>query len=75
MPLFQHKRRKGAPAYDPKTMTPAVRKSICTGEMTAGLVDRATGHFTDLMRLEDQAALEAFCQSLGASAEDVKIIY
>ena len=74
MGLFK-KKKPAAIAYDPATQQPAVRKSICTGEMTAGLVDRATGHFTDLMRLEDQAALEAFCQSLGASEEDVKIIY
>ena len=30
-------------AYDPAREIPAIRKSICTGEMTAGLIDRETG--------------------------------
>ena len=65
MPLFGKKR---APIqYDPSTQEAAVRKSICTGEMTVGLIDRATGKFTDLMRVEGQKELEAFMKRIGAS--------
>ena len=53
--------RKKPPAikYDPATQQPAVRRSICTGEMTVGFIDRATGRFTDLMRVDGQHELEA----------------
>ncbi len=71
MALFHKK--PAAPAYDPETQEPAVRKSICTGEMTVGLIDKKTGRFQDLMRVEDQAELEAFCRRIGA--EKIKTIY
>ena len=49
-----------------------MRKSICTGEMTAGFVDRKTGRFRELM-LEDERGLEEFRRATGA--EDVRVIY
>ena len=68
--------RKSKPApipYDPACQEPVVRRSICTGEMTAGFVDRKTGKFTDYMRLLDQQALEEFCESVGLP--EVRTIY
>ncbi len=59
--------------YDPDTQEPAVRKSVCTGEMTAGLIDKRTGKFHDLMLLRDRKELEAFCRSMGV--EQVKTVY
>jgi len=67
------KHRAPAVSYDPATQEPAVRKSICTGEMTVGFIDRATGRFTDLMRVDDQKALEAFMKQIGA--EEIRTIY
>ena len=32
-------------AFDPAKQEPAVRKSICTGEMTVGFIDKETGKF------------------------------
>jgi len=66
---------KKAPAirYDPATQQPAVRKSICTGEMTVGFIDRQTGKFTDLMRVEGQQGLDAFMKQIGAT--EIKTIY
>lgn len=72
--LFRKKNRD-AIEYDPATQQPAVRKSICTGEMTAGFIDRETGRFRDIMRLDGQKGLEAFCKSVGVSAEEIKTIY
>ena len=60
-------------AYDSQKQEPVVRKSICTGEMTAGFVDRVTGQFQDYMRLADRAALEDFCRRTGVS--EVRTIY
>lgn len=71
MPLFRKK--PAAIAYDPEKQEPAVRKSICTGEMTVGFIDKKTGKFQDLMRAEDQQALEDFCRSIGA--DTIKTIY
>ncbi|MDO4866583.1 MAG: aspartate dehydrogenase [Clostridia bacterium] len=74
MSLFK-KRDREAIQYDPNTQQPAVRKSICTGEMTAGFIDRETGRFRDIMRLDGQKDLEAFCRSVGVSVEEIKTIY
>ena len=66
-------RRKPKPRpfdYDPETQIPAVRRSICTGERTAGYIDRATGSFHEWLRIDD---LEAFKRALGV--EEVREIY
>ncbi len=73
MSLFKRKPKAPAVAYDPETQQPAVRRSICTGEMTVGFIDRRTGKFTDLMRVDGQYELDAFMKSIGAS--EYKTIY
>lgn len=67
--------RKKPPAikYDPATQQPAVRRSICTGEMTVGFIDKATGRFRDIMRVDGQRELEAFMKDIGAT--EYKTIY
>lgn len=53
--------RRGKPVrFNPAEQEPVVRKSICTGEMTVGLIDRHTGKFQDLMRVDSQKELDAF---------------
>ena len=74
MALFRKKRPAAIP-YDPEARQPAVRRSICTGEMTAGFVDRESGKFHEYMRLNGRAELEAFCQSTGIHPEELKTIY
>ena len=75
MAFFNRKRRERPAPFDPATQQPAVRRSICTGEMTVGYIDRATGKFHDMMMVPDQAALEAFFRERGAGMGDVKEIY
>ena len=70
MSLF--KRKRPAFQFDPDTQQAAVRRSICTGEMTVGFIDKATGKFTDLMCV-DQRGLEAFMHDIGV--DEVKTIY
>ncbi len=70
MSLF--KRRKVDIKFDPQTQQPAVRRSICTGEMTVGFIDKATGKFTDLMCV-DRKGLEAFMRDVGV--EKITTIY
>ena len=71
MSLF--KRKKPPIHYDPATRQPAVRRSICTGEMTVGFIDRATGRFFDYMKADDQKALEDFMERVGV--DEIKTIY
>ena len=73
MRLFR--RRETRIPYDPETQRPAVRRSICTGEMTAGFIDRRTRRFSEVMRVDGQAGLEAFCREIGANPEEVETIY
>ena len=72
MPLFK-RRQPPRLAYDPQTQQPAVRRSICTGEMTAGFIDLRTGKFTDFMRVDGHEGLEAFKRETGA--QEIKEIY
>ena len=67
--MLFHK-KKNAISFDRSTQEPAVRKSICTGEMTAGFIDKETGKFQDLMKIE---SLEEFKEQVGA--DEVKVIY
>jgi len=60
-------------SYDAQTEEPAVRRSICTGEMSAGFVDKRSGRFREVMSLSNQQELEAFKKAAGVSA--VKVIY
>jgi len=71
MPLF-HKKPVSTISYDPETQEPAVRRSICTGEMTVGYIDKATGKFHDLMMVDAQG-LEEFRRQVGA--EEIRTIY
>ena len=74
MSLF-HRSKKPAIPYDPDTQRPAVRRSICTGEMTVGFIDNATGKFREYMLARDQRELEDFCRSVGISPEEITTIY
>ena len=71
MSLFKRKKANEI-HFDPNTQQPAVRKSICTGEMTVGFIDKATGRFTDLMCV-DREGLEAFMRDIGV--EEIKTLY
>ena len=58
MPLFKKKSPGPSIPFDPEKQEPAVRKSICTGEMTVGFVDKASGRFHELYLARSQAELE-----------------
>ena len=73
MSLFKKRPKSADVTWNPQTQQPAVRRSICTGEMTVGFVDKATGKFTDLMRVDGQQELDRFMESIGA--KEYKTIY
>ena len=50
-PLIFNRRKEVKPEveYDPDTMIPVIRSSICTGEKVAGFKNKKDGHFTEVM--------------------------
>lgn len=65
--------KRKSPAYDPAKQEPAVRRSICTGEMTVGFIEKETGRFRDFMKVNGPKELEEFCRSLGV--KEIRTIY
>lgn len=46
--------------YNPETMKPIIKCSICNGEQVAGFKDKASGRFIEVMLLSCDADLESF---------------
>ena len=70
MGFFQKKRSL---PYDPETQEPVIRKSICTGEMTAGYVDKPGGKFHELRLVRSRAEIDEFCREIGVT--EIRTIY
>lgn len=60
-------------SYDKETEVPALKSSICTGEQTAGFLDKETNKFRDVMLIKSPADLEAFKRTYGV--DELKKIY
>ena len=74
MSLFKKKKPPKLP-YDPATQEPAVRSSICTGEIVVGFLDRETGKFREYELARDQNEVDTFCKRVGIEPDDIKRIY
>ena len=74
MNLFRKKAPLKIP-YDLDTQEPALRSSICTGEMTVGFLDRKTGKFKEYELARSQSDVEEFCRRVGVETKDIKRIY
>lgn len=70
---FRKKTRKIE--FDPEKQEPVIQRSICTGEMTAGFRDKATGRFHDYECIHDDQELESFCRAVGTTPEQIPTIY
>ncbi len=74
--LFRGKKRLSLNFdYNPSSMYPVIRASICTGEQTAGFVNRETGSFTSVMLITSPADRKEFCRIFGINDNEIKIIY
>ena len=62
--LFGRKKTETA-SIDPSTQKPVLRKSICTGEMTAGFRDLSGGAFHDVMLIRGEDDLREFMATYG----------
>ena len=59
--------------YDRENQTPAIRRSICTGEKVAGFLDNHSGRFTEVMLIRRPADEEEFKRTYGV--DSLKEIY
>ena len=74
--LFGRKKRDAQRiVYDPALQEPAVRISICTGEMSVGFLDRSTGRFHEYEAARDQADVDSFCARAGIRPSELRKIY
>ena len=65
--LFRKKKEQRT--YDPAKEKPVLRKSICTGETTAGFTSLADGAFHEVMLIRDDADLAEFRRLYGITGE------
>ena len=68
------KKRVPEKRYDPKKQVPVLKRSICTGETTAGFRDLDTGKFHEIMLIETRRDLDTFMEQYGID-ELPKTIY
>ena len=60
-PFFSRKKAAPPPLpFDPEEKSPVIRCSICNGEQVAGLKDRRTGSFEEVMLVRSEADLRTF---------------
>ena len=59
------KKKPAQLSYDKDNETPAVKSSICTGEMTVGFIDRKKGKFREYELARSQSDVDAFCKRVG----------
>ncbi len=52
-----------------------LRCSICTGEQTACMREKATGKLRELELIRDERDLEKFCRDYGVKKEEIRKIY
>ncbi|MBR5093497.1 MAG: aspartate dehydrogenase [Oscillospiraceae bacterium] len=74
MKLFGH-REPQPPRFPPEEFEPLLRKSICTGEETGCVREKATGKIREVQLIRDRRDLEEFCRACGARPEDLKTVY
>ena len=57
---MKFKKDKISIMFNDETQIAIVKCSICTGEQVAGFKDKKTGHFTDIMLINNEKDLEDF---------------
>ena len=66
-------RKTSRKTYDPEIRKPVIRASICTGEQTAGFLNKETKQFEEVMLIRNRTDLEEFRDTYGIKREIEKI--
>lgn len=61
--------------FPPEEYEPVLRSSICTGEKTACVREKATGKLREVQLIRSQKDLEEFCRDCGVEPEKIKTVY
>ena len=64
--------KKPARKFDRTGKRPVIRASICTGEKVAGYKDDATGRFSEVMLIRNDADLERFLREYGFQKDELE---
>ena len=79
MSLFKKKTQPTAPSilgeFPEEDYEPVIRASICTGEKTACMRDRATGKLHEIMLVRTEEDLDAFCRMCEGKKESIRTVY
>ena len=69
-------RKKAAPAlYPPSEYEPVLQCSICTGEQTFCMRERASGKVHQLQMIRSPGELAEVCRKYGVKVEDIRKVY
>ena len=72
--MFFKKDKKEEPSsYDPATMEPLIKASICNGEQVAGFRNLQTGAFLEVTLIRDDADLDEFRKRYNITGEIKKV--
>lgn len=74
MSLF-HRHAPEPPLFPPEEFEPVLRCSVCTGEQTACMRERATGKLREVQLIRSPRDLEDFCRIYGVKREDIRKVY
>ena len=64
-----------AEKFNAEDYEPAFKVSICTGERTAGFIQKDSGIFHDCMLIHSQKDISEFCLTYGVDEYKIKTIY
>ena len=72
---LRKKTQKPQKTFDRALYEPCVRRSICTGERSAGFRNRETGKFEEYTAIRTDEDLQAFLTEYGIVPDELKTIY
>ena len=72
--MLKWKRKAEVKEWDREKLSPAIRKSICTGEEVAGFLDKQTGRFSSVMLLRNADDEKTFRTEWAIEGE-IRVIY
>lgn len=76
MSLFDWNAKEKKTEYDTSTQTPAIRCSICTGEQSAGFLDKSSGRFREIMPIRSDRDILIFREKYGIKQDEkIRKIY
>ena len=65
MSLFRKKKQAVRSTYDPQTLKPVLRCSICSGEQIAGFKNLKTGKIEEVTVIHSREELQQFMEEYG----------